>query len=600
MLGGWILSSQLFAQTAIIHQWITEVECTGENSATISYKIDFTVNDKRGEDLCNWIQSYEKGIWELKKFSGVIQEGNGKVTKIKKGDLGMTEYSNNLADDSYRCYYAPRTSSYPMHITYQWEETASSTMFYPPFYPVLSFETIVDSAAYRLITTDKNNIRMHKRNIEEKHIVQYDEKGKHITQITMAHLPAIQYYADGLPLNEQVPIVHFAPDHCKYKGSEIDMSDWNAYGKWCYDLQKGRQQLPEELIQKLHSMTDSCTTVKSKVGIIRKFMGETTRYVNIALGIGGYQSRSAEEVYKQGIGDCKALSNYFCSMLHALDIPAIYTLIGEKNLMDDMPNFQQLNHVIVQVPLPGDTLWVECTNAHYPFDYCPSDHRGHEVLLITEHGGILSKIPERKDEENFTHEVFDIYLDSLGNAKLEMNRHCFGEDFERCLSLPDMRNEDLNKYIINTLYLPHPMVENLSVTQNDKEMSINLISHSYGWAKSSGKRLFVPILPHQARMIKQSPKHIVDLRDAGYKSECEISLHLPSGYTIESLPDSQILESDFGKYSVQITPKEDVIYIKQEMQFNSALYAEEKHTEWLNYCKQIATLSKKQITLKAK
>ena len=597
IVGGSFLSTLLWAQVAVIHEDITEFECTGANSGTLHKKIVYTVNDSRGENLCNWSFNCEKGFIELKKFEGYVTEGNGKITKFKKGDLLTSEYSNNLADDDYFYYLSPRTSSYPIHITYEFEVSFNSLLAFPTFSPVPTFDVSVDSAVYRLITTNSNEVRYKALNFEPQIKSYDDKKGKHVQEISVSHLPAIKYYKDGLSLNAQSPIVYFAPTQCTYKGMHCDLSDWKTYGQWSYDLNKDRDALPQELAQKLHEMTDTCSTLKSKVGVVRDFLGKTTRYVNIVLGIGGYQTRKAADVYKTGVGDCKALSNYFCAMLRELGIPAVYTLIGNKELLSDMPNFQQLNHVIVQVPLPQDTLWVECTNAKYPFNYCPSSHRGHHVILVTEQGGILSQIPERKDEENYQKEVFDVTIDEDGDASLSLHRYTLGESFESHLWMLEARKEDIQKSVTNPLHLPHPTIQDLSVEKQGSRIDLNLKAESLGWARTSGSRLFVPISPYTYASVPNVAAHVIDLVGDGFIEETEIRLKLPEQYNIESIPESQTIESQLGKYEISIQKKDNEITILSHFHINSGKYEADNYPEWIKFRKQIANLSKKNITL---
>lgn len=52
-----------------------------------------------------------------------------------------------------------------------------------------------------------------------------------------------------------------------------------------------------------------------------------------------------------------------------------------------------MNHAILQVPLPEDTLWLECTNPQLPFGYVHSGIAGHDALLITKKEGLCAACP---------------------------------------------------------------------------------------------------------------------------------------------------------------------------------------------------------------
>lgn len=605
-----MISALLPAQVATIRESFTEYECTGENTGILRCRRVIEIKDKRGEEMAYWMTEGAKNHVELKKFEGTITDGMGKVTKVKKSDLSYTEMSEAMTDESYHYYFSPRTASYPMTVVYQWEEVFASNIVYPMFAPITDYDVALDTASYRILTTPANTLR-HKACNFEPQIREYDQKDKHVTEITLSHIAPFKHYSDGLPLDELIPIVYFAPTEFKYWKSHCDMSDWKSYGQWSYDLQQGRDVLPQPLLDQLKSMTDTCTSDRSKVGVVRRYMGSTTRYVNIVYGLGGYQPRSAEEVYKTGVGDCKALSNYFCSMLHALGIPAIYTLIGKKHLMHDMPTMQQLNHVIVQVPLPGDTLWVECTNPKYPYDFCPSGHRGHDVVLITPQGGVLSQIPMRVDAENLQTENFDVRVYASGDAEVRMVRTGQGENFESMLHLFDKRADELKEEVSSSIYLPHPAVQSVHVDRKGLTNILEMNATSVGWGRSSGSRLFLPITPHILANLQsaKSEPHTIDLEDAGDVLIDTIRFYLPKNVVAESVPATQRIESPFGSYDLQILKTDSAqavsdsvpqILVVTRLDIHSGRYPADLYPDWVKFRQQIAALSKKQITVKVK
>lgn len=124
-------------------------------------------------------------------------------------------------------------------------------------------------------------------------------------------------------------------------------------------LLKIAMYLPSLAREKIKELVKDATNDREKVKILYDYLGQSTRYVSIQLGIGGYQPLFASEVFKTGFGDCKALSNYLKAMLSVVGIPSYYAGIKadgtEKRLYPDFPNFNQMNHVILQVPLAADT-----------------------------------------------------------------------------------------------------------------------------------------------------------------------------------------------------------------------------------------------------
>ena len=161
-----------------------------------------------------------------------------------------------------------------------------------------------------------------------------------------------------------------------------------------------------------------------KIAAIYQYLASTTRYVSIQLGIGGLQPIAAADVNRTGFGDCKGLSNYMRAMLTELGIPSVYTVISTTNrrLLADFASANQNNHVILQVPLPNDTLWLECTNPTLPLGYVHHSIAGHDALLVGPNGGILCQLPTYADSLNTQVNNTLVTCQPDGSAKVELNK----------------------------------------------------------------------------------------------------------------------------------------------------------------------------------
>ena len=73
------------------------------------------------------------------------------------------------------------------------------------------------------------------------------------------------------------------------------------------------------------------------------------------------------------------------AMLKEIGIPSNYTTISTINrrLQKDYASVGQMNHVILQVPLKNDTLWLECTNPQLPMGYVHEDIAGHDAIEVS-------------------------------------------------------------------------------------------------------------------------------------------------------------------------------------------------------------------------
>lgn len=598
-VSAFLTSLMAVAQVATVNNAIEEFEYTGQNSASYRVSLEVEIHNRNGSDLASFYHPMDADH-TLKRFSAVMTDAKGKETKVKKGELGRTEYSESLASEAYALYYTLHPVQYPVTVKFDYEiEYRNGISSIPSFTALPCYDVDVKKASYRIIYADDNQWRYHAFNFEPD-IKRYDVKNKHVAEVTVENLPAMKRYSDGLSFEERVQHIYFAPTSCKMKETVCDMSSWLTYGDWCYSLTKGRDVLPPALIEKVKAMTDTCSSTLSKIQTVRTFVGATTHYMQVNLGLGGFQPMLASEVAKKGVGDCKALSNYFCTLLRAIGIEAYYTLIStdDEDLIDDLPSFTQINHVIACVPMEGDTLWVECTNPKYKVDNIPTNYFNHEVLVLKEGGSELHTIRKPEHIANRQTEVFDLLLMPDGSAVLDIDCVNEGFYFERQLGLESLRADEQRKQMGTEYYMPHQEVKQLTLNSSNYPATLHLSANSKGWASKSGSRLFVPITPNQFGNMRNALEqpHVVKCID---QEVCDtVRLHLPEGYVIESLPDNYSIANDFGSISLVIKAQGDVVEVVITLAINKGTYPAEKFNDWVAFRKQLAEITQKKLVIR--
>ncbi|MBO4754838.1 MAG: transglutaminase domain-containing protein [Bacteroidales bacterium] len=599
---GCLVGQPAMSQVATVLESATEFECTGAKTATLRERRVTVIRNNHGDSFAVF-QCWCRPGDDLSRFSGEIADAQGKVIKkIKKSDLTRSEYSTEFQSDDFFYFYQYTPTSYPVTVTYEWEEKFTGGLrAYPLFMPQMRYDVDVREATYRFIATPDNTMHWHARNFTPD-VVTREEGNKQITEFSLRDLPAVKAYSFGQDIDELVPSVILSPLSFTMEGFACDMTNWETFGKWVHSLRQGRDVLPDAVKQKVHALTDTCTTDRSKVETIRRFMGDNTRYVSIQLGIGGYQPMTIDDVVKKGMGDCKALTSYFCTMLNEVGIPANYALISTeyKDMFPDFPSFSQLNHVIAQVPLPNDTLWVECTNARVPYDYRPSSWAGHEALLITPEGGKLARVPVIPDEENNENNVIRIAIEENGNARVSLFSTEYNLCFEHDMPLALMSSAEQRKVLLESLNMPKSSISVLDVKTEGKKLSLKLEAISEGFGRVSGSRIFVPfsLRPYSALRNPKEPAHVIDLEKAGYVSTDSIVIVLPEGYAIESAPKSQTVTSEFGNYSLECNVEGNEVSLVCVLKIKSGIYAADLFEQWVAFRKVVSSICSGKIIIK--
>ena len=331
----------------------------------------------------------------LKSFAGTVRDAHGKVIrKLKRSELKYSEYSSGLADDAgyYTLEILAPTVPYTVDVEYEIAYN-DGILAFAPFLPVASTATSLEKAAYTLSVPAGTPLGYKCCRIGEPE--KRTEKERDIYRWQLEQLPAVEAEEMMPRLIDLLPMVFAVPYDFRYGQTQGSMRDWQSFGTWQQELLEGRDALPDALRREVHALTDTLATPREKVRALYDYLGATTRYVSIQLGIGGLQPMPAAEVFRTKFGDCKALANYLRALLAECGIDSDYAIIhlDRPRMFRDFASANQANHAILRVPLAADTLWLECTNTEIPFGYIHEDIAGHDAILITREGGVFTTLP---------------------------------------------------------------------------------------------------------------------------------------------------------------------------------------------------------------
>ena len=594
------------AQKATIEESTTDVVCDGPDHAVQHFKEVTTIHNEHGASMAVFVCSCSKHD-KLTSFKGQVTDASGRVIhKFKESELKKTEYSAYLAVDDYRMYLDYTPPVYPVTITYEWTiDSRDNVIEFPSFCPLSEYDVNVKKATYCLKVPKSMAIRHALQNINNKVNVTDGDKNTQIFTLQVDSLPALKQEAYSRPLREKLPLAWFAPTDFVYYGTKGSLKSWADYGKWEYSLIQDRDQLSDAERQELHQLTDGLKTDREKVEAIYKRLEKSTRYVAVLLGIGGQQPAPAASVSKSGFGDCKGLSNYMRAMLKDIGIPSNYTTISTINrqLQKDFASVGQMNHVILQVPLKNDTLWLECTNPQLPMGYVHEDIAGHDAIEVSQTGGRLVRLPVYADSTNLMHSAININLSEQGAANLKVSLSVLNRQYESCIPLLKADEKDRQKYLHQIVHAPQAEIGKVDINESGAKITLDAEIKSQKYANQTGQRLFVPICPvHRGYTVPNTNTERIDdiWRDMGYLDTDDITITIPEGYAIEACPKGVSIEQPFASFSFSIKADDNTIHVKNRLLMKSGTFPKSQYPQLADFIRSINSAYNQKVVLKKK
>jgi transglutaminase-like putative cysteine protease len=573
-----------------------------------NYKITYavTVLNSKGDSFAGFY-IYEDSFRELKNFSGEIFNEAGKsIKKIAKKDLTTTALSASLATDGKHSFYNLYTPSYPFTVKYSYEvKYKNGVLMYPTFAPVSAFHLSVEKADYLLQIPEDCELRVKKISTDMEAVQSLVKQNKSY-QWSISHFSALPAEPFA-PVNELFPVIYLSPEKFCVENACGSMFDWATFGQWLNGLLKGRNLLPQKTIDKALELTRDLPQTRDKVKALYEYLQNTTHYVNIQLGIGGWQPMRAEEVAKTGFGDCKALSNYMKALLDVIEIPSYYVIISteKKRFFPDYPNFTQANHVVLMVPAEKDTLWLECTSQTLPFGYIHKNILGHDALAIGDKDAFFCTLPSYPPLDNVEINSIDVNLSPDGHAEFKVHSTYKMDIFERMFyKLSGLNAREESEVLGNLLKIHKPQISEVrkeETLSESPEMNLYYTVKCEEYASKTGSRMFFPVNPAYTSLkglLSGNTRRYDMIMNSSLCETDSIRLHIPENYELETKPKPVEISSDYGSFKVTIEEQDGIILYIQKLELVPGRYPASEFEKMKTFFNTIENLQTAKMGLK--
>ncbi|HVU96629.1 MAG TPA: DUF3857 domain-containing protein [Puia sp.] len=593
---------------AVIRESETILEIKSTGKAVEKEHNVYTILSAGGDNLGGYESSYGK-FNSISEISGFLYDSLGKqVRKAKRKDMQDKSYVDDmsLASDSRYLEYNFYCRTYPYTVDYQEEDEWTGILHFNEWLPLLNSGISTQHSKYVIIAPKDYTVRYRLMNGAPPPVITETGDKKMYTWES-ANLRARFTETSGPRWREMVPYVLIAPSDFEAQGYKGNMSTWQDYGKFIAKLREGRDVLPENLRQRVHSMVDTISDVRRKVYALYHYLQQNTHYMNLSLGIGGWQPFPAEYVATKKYGDCKALSNFMVALLKEAGIPARYVEIragaDQPPMIEEFPSFQS-NHIITCVPMGKDSIWLECTDQTVPAGYMGTFTDNRKAILIDEDGAHIVRTPAYTADDNLQSRTIHAKVDGEGNLDADVNTfyRCIRQDVPQAM-IEDMSADRREKYLNSLFSLPTYKVDK-SQYQEEKgpkpvvREELHVVASNY--AAVSGKRLF--ILPNVfdrsgKRLPADSTRKYDYISNRSYTDVDSVEIAVPTGYQPEAMPKDVAVDGKFGRYSSSVKFVNDKLIYYRYLQESANRYPPADYAALVRFYEQLYQADHQKVVL---
>lgn len=362
---------------------------------------------------------------------------------------------------------------------------------------------------------------------------------------------------------------------------------------------------PSVFSGKVAELTASAKTDIEKIKNIYYWVQDNIRYIAFEDGIAGFRPESPQQVFKKRYGDCKGMAFLTKAMLQQAGFDARLVWIGTDRLAYDysVPSLVVNNHMICAVKRNGSFIFLDATEKYNQFGTYATRIQGKEGLVQSKEGYKILAVPSSKKIANIdsTHYSFSIEKDLLkGNA----NRYFSGEcrsGFQNAYTSfgTKDRTEALSGYLTsgNTNFL---VKEILPFDPENREKPLTI---SYGLEVANAIAEFDGTVYIDIDPVKNAGEMLFEERKTAFKfpikkqKVTQISLFVPDGYSVGSLPEDFHLENELVDFSLDYEISEGKISYKKELKLKERLIQSADFELWNQAFSTIKEKINRQITL---
>lgn len=553
---------------------------------------------------------YEKGDVISNVKVTVFDEKGAKLKSYSKSDFtDMAANSQGTFYSDSRVMVLPYTpSSFPYTVEFGYDQKDQNTIFIPDFTPFNSFNISLEKSSFKII--NKSGINLRSKTYESPYkyaVAEVSDNGNEKTY-SYQNIPAIDN-VELVPNPQKIlPKVSFSLDQFNLVGKKGNITSWKDFGLWYHNNLLTPVSVSTPQIKAEIAALNLSGSTEDKVKKIYQYMQSKTRYIFVALGIGGWQPMMPDEVQKKGYGDCKGLTNYMKTLLDEAGIPSYYAIINSNSspisFDIDFPKMAG-NHVILVIPTEKGNIWLENTSQDIAYNHLSFNTTDRNVLAVKSTGIDIMETPSYTAQQSKEKQVLNIQINPDKTISGKGKFSYTGNQYDFNLSYVSLSQKDKNEAMkskFSSLNFENVEMNNFVNNKDLASIDFDLNFKASNYSKMMGDSFIfrsVPIYSIGFYHTDENRQLPFENRFS-YEDEYEITYQIPANYIVEEMPQNGLLTSDFGTYFLSFEKKDDKIIVKRHVNIKKGIYSKEKYNDYVNFRKKIMNSDNSKILISKK
>ena len=317
----------------------------------------------------------------------------------------------------------------------------------------------------------------------------------------------------------------------------------------------------------------------------------------------------AEDVWKQQNGTDDEIALLYVALARAAGLKAwpMWVVDRSRAIFDSyyLTNWQFADYLAIVV-LDGKEVYLDPGQKMCPFGSLHWKHTLTSGFRLSEKGAVIDSTPDSNYKDSLVRQIADISIEEDGTVKGTARVVLSGQEalYWRQLALEN-DEEEVKKQFIESLRnsLPDGVqadIDHFVALDDSNANLIGVLKISGNIGAASGKHLIFPAFFFESRakhpfVAQEKRITSVDLHYAKTEQD-DVTYHMPSGYTIESAPESsEDTWLDHASLQIVITAKEDSFEVERILTRNFHLLRPGEYSDLHDFYLKLATADQQQL-----
>jgi len=560
--------------------------------------VEIKINNRAGEKYTR-VSIPFSSMEKVSGIEGYIKDNQGEIVrKLKKNDITERSFISDFSfyEDHFIKEFTLKHNNYPYTVVYSYQVQEDEFIYVDYWLPVIDIKVPTLQASLTVEVPNDYKMAIREQFVGHYKTSSYESKIKYTWNASFNEVIEPETFSP--PMLNYLPSVVIVPQEFNYE-TDGSFSTWKSYGDWQYQLLEDIEELPESEKTKIYTLIRGMDHPVDKIKTLYHYLQDETRYINISIETGGLKPHSAAYVAKNKYGDCKALTNYFKSVLNTIGIPSYYTKVwaGDpiRSIDKSMPS-QQSNHVILYVPIESDTLWLDCTSDG-PFNYLGTFSQNREVFIIEKNNSHLAWTPAFSPNEVLETRRIKFFPDNINGLKAQFENTYKGGQYESLFSASHAMSESRKLSFIRDHFVEKGFeLLDFNLKEAPRDSAVIHLSYSAGSDniyKDYGNETLIKILPFSIpEFEKPGTRKLPVQLDYPISKTDTLEYSIPIGNKVSNTLQPQHIESKYGDYAIEFQEYDNKIVVIKSFLLHSGEYGIEEYDDFYNFITEVIKLEK--------